>query len=55
MAKTKTETIETGLRIPVDLYEELKRLAQEAERSLNAEIIFALKKHVEKQNVPSKK
>ncbi len=36
------------LRIDEDLYEEVKKLADKNERSVNAQIVYTLKKEVEK-------
>ncbi len=35
-----------ALRLDDELYEELKKIAKDADRSVNSEIIQAIKKHV---------
>ena len=38
------------LRIDEDLYEEIKKLADANERSVNAQIVYILKKSIEEKN-----
>ncbi len=42
------------LRLPDDLYEAMQLLAKENERSMNGEIILAIKKHLAEQQEQSK-
>lgn len=37
------------LRIAIDLYNELKKLALEEERSINGEICYIIKKYIEEK------
>ena len=45
------------LRMAIDLYNDLKKIALEEERSINGEICFILKKYIEeyKRNQENKK
>lgn len=39
--------ISSNIRVPEDLWEELKKIADKEERSVNAQIIFLIKKCIE--------
>ena len=39
--------VTSNVRIPEEIWEDVKNLATEDERSMNSEIIFILKKYVE--------
>ncbi len=39
--------ISSNIRVPEDLWEELKKIADKEERSVNAQIIYLIKKCVE--------
>jgi hypothetical protein len=39
--------VKTGLRLPDDLYEAIKRLAEKELRSINAQIVTLLKEAIE--------
>lgn len=43
-------TINSNVRIPEDIWEEIRKIAQEENRSINSQIIFILKKYIEEQN-----
>jgi hypothetical protein len=49
MKKKVIRDIGINTRYPPDLLDELRKLAQEHERSLNGEIIWALRQYVEQQ------
>lgn len=40
-------TINSNVRIPEDIWEEIRKIAQEENRSINSQIIFILKKYIE--------
>lgn len=42
--------ISSNIRIPEDLWEELKKIASKEERSINAQLIYIIKKYIEEQN-----
>lgn len=42
-------TINSNVRIPEDIWEEIRKIAQEENRSINSQIIFILKKYIEDQ------
>ena len=42
-------TINSNVRIPEDIWEEIRKIAQEENRSINSQIIFTLKKYIEEQ------
>ena len=42
-------TINSNVRIPEDIWEEIRKIAQEENRSINSQIIFILKKYIEEQ------
>ena len=37
------------LRLPDEVYKELKKIAYEEERSINGEIVYIIKKYIEEQ------
>lgn len=39
----------SNIRVPEDLWEELKKIASKEERSLNAQLIYIIKKYIEEQ------
>lgn len=41
--------ISSNIRVPEDLWEELKKIASKEERSLNAQLIYIIKKYIEEQ------
>lgn len=41
--------IASNIRIPEEIWEEFKKLAYEEERSINAEIIYIMKKYIEEK------
>lgn len=41
--------ISSNIRVPEDLWEELKKIANKEERSVNAQIIYIIKKYIEEQ------
>lgn len=41
--------VKTGLRVPDELYEAIKRLAEKELRSINAQIVTLLKEAVERR------
>lgn len=49
MKKKTVKDVGINTRYPPDLLDELRKLAQEHERSLNGEIIWALRQYVEQQ------
>ena len=49
MKKKAVKNVNINTRYPPDLLEELRKLAQEHERSLNGEIVWALRQYVEQQ------
>lgn len=44
-----------SLRLAIDLYNQIKKLALEEERSINGEICYILKKYVEEQEKKTSK
>lgn len=41
--------ISSQIRIPEELWEELKKLAEKEQRSVNSQLIFIIKKYIEEQ------
>lgn len=41
--------ISSNIRVPEDLWEELKKIANKEERSVNAQIVYIIKKYIEEQ------
>lgn len=39
--------ISSNIRVPEDLWEELKKIANKEERSINAQLIYIIKKYIE--------
>ena len=42
--------ISSNLRIPEELWEKLKKIAQKEERSINSQIIYIIKKYIEEKS-----
>ena len=42
--------VTSNVRIPKEIWEEVKSIAIEDERSMNSKIIFILKKYIEERN-----
>lgn len=42
-------TINSNVRIPEDIWEEIRKIAQDENRSINSQIIFILKKYIEEK------
>ena len=42
--------VTSNVRVPEEIWEEIKNIANEEERSINSEIIFILKKYIEEKN-----
>lgn len=41
--------ITSNVRIPEELWEELKKIAEKEQRSINSQLIFIIKKFIEEQ------
>ena len=41
--------ITSNIRVPEEIWEEIKKIANKEERSMNSEIIYILKKYIEEQ------
>lgn len=41
--------ISSNIRVPEELWEELKKIAEDEERSINSQIIFIIKKYIEEK------
>ena len=41
--------ITSNIRVPEEIWEKIKEIAQTEERSMNAQIIYILKKYIEEQ------
>ncbi len=41
--------VSSNIRIPEDLWEELKKIAENEERSINSQLIYIIKKYIEFQ------
>lgn len=41
--------ISSNIRVPEDLWEELKKIADKEERSMNSQIVYLIRKCVEEQ------
>lgn len=41
--------ISSNIRVPEDIWEELKKIANKEERSVNAQIVYIIKKYIEEQ------
>ena len=41
--------IQSNIRVPEELWKELKKIAEEDERSINGEIIYIIKKFIEQK------
>ncbi len=41
--------ITSNIRVPEEIWEQIKEIAQKEERSMNAQIIYILKKFIEEQ------
>lgn len=51
--ESETTRTHTNLRLPHDLLAEMRKLARANERSLNSEIVVALRQYVERQKQKS--
>ncbi len=45
-----TDKIQTGTRLPIDLYKEIKRVSSRTNKSINQIIIEAVQKHISDLN-----
>jgi len=52
---TKRDMVHIGIRFPHDVAEALKRLAQEHDRSINGEVIRAVREYIKRQQKSSGK
>lgn len=43
--------ISSNIRVPEDLWEELKKIANKEERSINAQLIYIIKKYIEENTI----
>ncbi len=41
--------VTSNIRIPEDLWEELRKIAEKEERSINSQLIFIIKKFIEEK------
>ena len=41
--------ISSNIRVPEDIWEELKKVADKEERSVNSQIVYIIKKYIEEQ------
>lgn len=41
--------ISSNIRVPYDLWEELKKIAEKEQRSINSQIVYLIKKCVEEE------
>lgn len=41
--------ISSNIRVPEDIWEELKKIANEEERSVNAQLIYIIKRYIEEK------
>lgn len=41
--------ISSNIRVPEDIWEELKKIANEEERSINAQLIYIIKRYIEEK------
>lgn len=41
--------ISSNIRVPEDVWEELKKVADKEERSVNSQIVYIIKKYIEEQ------
>ena len=48
--KNRRQAAQFCLRLPVELRDQVKQQAEENERSMNSELLFLLKKGIEKAN-----
>jgi predicted transcriptional regulator len=51
---TKREMVHISIRFPREVAEALKRLAQEHDRSINGEVIRAVKEYIKRQQKSSR-
>lgn len=47
--------ISSNIRVPEDVWEELKKIADKEERSVNSQIVYIIKKYIEEQKEKSAK
>lgn len=41
--------ISSNIRVPEDIWEELKKIADKEERSINSQIVYIIKKYIEEK------
>lgn len=41
--------ISSNVRVPEDLWEELKKIAEKEKRSINSQIVYIIQKYIEEQ------
>ncbi len=46
--------ISSNIRIPEELWDKLRKIAEKEERSINSEIIYIIKKYIEKDDEPTR-
>lgn len=49
MADTKPAIVDTRVRVPADLYEQIKQLAEDETRSINGQMVALLREAVERR------
>ena len=47
--------VSSNIRVPEEIWEKIKEIAIEEERSINSEIVYILKKYIEEQEEKEKK
>lgn len=46
--------ISSNIRVPEELWNELKKIAEKEERSINSQLIYIIKKYIEEKNKEKK-
>lgn len=46
--------ISSNIRVPEDIWEELKKIADKEERSINSQIVYIIKKYIEENKTLNK-
>lgn len=46
--------ISSNIRVPEDIWEELKKIADKEERSINSQIVYIIKKYIEENKILNK-
>lgn len=46
--------ISSNVRVPEEIWEKLKKIAEKEERSINSQIVFILKKYIEEKEKEDK-